>query len=639
MHCVTTVRVGRPRLMQQQGRAPFWIPQRRRSEPEAPQKQLTITQVSEEHLQARAYKYATKIRDCISAIEGQAEDARAFDKHMDTLIGENPEKLRGVSKRRYFELCSELSLRGIQSDSNYWKEFISPNIVPLASVKGATKVKHMTARAKASHSGKMSKFQEPAFAGLFKQFKHWNWDEEANEARGIWPPQGPAAVCESLEHTLKDNTNAVPLDPRTAPQLARGYPAAVMDLDEDMYSWIKRNLEELRMDKGVGWHLSGQKSKGEFCESMSCIPTILTKLSLTLVTDLEWMAQLNPWDLYQAGLIMPEVLKTKGEATKRSKQRQKRWRVIWQTCITQELLCRLIHGDQNTAETAAYQNGYTHSAEFPTFGNATGMGHDTPGLHDTKAALLRLIKGDVGCAADRKAWDLSITRHLWYAEGQLRAILAAAGGAPVVFQEAQLKMSMLLSAHVVQVGQFVYQVDIFGLVGSGIFSTASSNGKLNQLLALDYPIHQLPADHVITYEDYHRYLSLVMGDDSVMRGGYVGMEGFIRHHAQRGVEVTGASKDEAPGPLTDMTKVPFTSHLYDLVNDDKPPGVFDNVAKLAWRLALIGKATRDQAMGVLFAVRYTQHVDEIREMLTAIDPAFKNLQYEEGVGFNLDTFL
>lgn len=628
--------------MQQSGRAPFWMPRRpphNKSEPESPQKHLTVTQVSEEYLQARAYTYATEIRDCISAIEGQAADARAFDELMDALIGDDPEKLKGISKQKYFELCGKLKLRGILSQSQYWKEFIAPNIVPPSSVKGATKVKNMTAMAQASHSGKISQFVEPTFAGLFKEYKEWNWDEFANESQGVWPPQGPDAVCQSLNNTLRDNTKALPLDPRTVPILASGYPAAAMDLDEDMYSWIKRNLDELMMDKGVGWHLVGHTNKREFCESMLCIPTILTKLSLVLVTDLEWMAKLNPWDLYQAGLIMPEILKTKGEATKRSKQREGRWRVIWQTCITQEMLCRLLHGDQNTAETASYQNGFTHSEEFPTFGNATGMGHHTPGLEDTKAALLRLIKGDVGCAADRRAWDLSITRHIWYAEGQLRAILAAAGGAPVVFQEAQLKMSMLLSAHVVQVGQFLYQVNIFGIVGSGIFSTASSNGKLNQLLALDFPIHQLPADHVITYNDYHRYLSLVMGDDSIMRGGYAGMEEFVRHHAQRGVEVTGASKGEAPGPLSDMTKVPFTSHLYDLVNSDTPPAVFDNVAKLCWRLALIGKATQEQALGVLFAVRFTPHVDLIREMLTTINPAFKNLHYVEGVGFNLDGFL
>lgn len=638
MHCFK-MRVDKPRLMQQQGRSPFWIPRRRKSEPESPQQQMTVTQVSEEYLQAKAYTYATNIRDCISAIEGQASDAHAFDKLMHSFIGENPEKLKRISKRDYFESCAKLDLRGIQNQSEYWQQFIAPNIVPASSVQGATKVKNMTAKARATHSGKISKFKEPVFDGLFKQFKEWNWDEETNQARGVWPPQGPGAVCESLDNTLKENTKALPLDPRTVPQLASGYPAAVMDLDEDMYSWIKRNLEDLMMEKGCGWHLPGCRSKGEFCESMTCIPTILTKLTLVLATNLEWMAQLSPWDLYQAGLVMPEILKTKGEATKRSKQQEKRWRVIWQTCITQELLCRLIHGDQNTAETAAYQNGFTHTEEFPTFGNATGMGHHTPGLHETKAALLRLIRDDVGCAADRKAWDLSITRHLWYAEGQLRAILAAAGGAPPVFQDAQLKMSMLLSAHVVQVGQFVYQVDIFGLVGSGIFSTASSNGKLNQLLALDYPIHQLPAHHIVTYSDYHRYLSLVMGDDSVMRGGYRGMEGFIKHHALRGVQVTGATKDETPGPISDMTKVPFTSHLYDLVNPHTHPGVFDNTTKLAWRLALINKVSRDQAMGVLFAVRYTPYVSVVREMLAAINPEFKDLHYEDGVGFNLDGFL
>lgn len=634
LHCGISIR--QPQSMTPHAGGVIWTPQSR-SSMESPNKELTITQVAEEHLQAMAYKYATEIKDCIQAIEASEAEVKAFDDLLDSCLGDDPEKLKTVTKRQFFDACAKLRVRGSLSGSRYWNRYIAPNILPAAAVKGATKIKNLTAKAPTTYNGGITELKEPTFEGLFKLFPHWNWDHEENEAKGVLPPQGPAAVAESLQNTLQENKDALPLDPRSVPALASGYPAVVLDMEEDMYSFIKRNMEELVMSKGVGWDLCGYSSKRAFCESMHSVPTVLTKLALVLVTDLEYMANLDPWSLYQLGLIMPEILKIKNEATKRKKARQKRWRVIWQTCITQELLCRLIHGDQNVAETAAYQCGYTHSDEFPTFGNCPGLGHHNRGLQHTKEALRRLIGDDVGCAADRKSWDLSVTRHMWYAEGQLRAILAAAGGAPKVFQEAQLKMSMLLSAHVAQVGKTLYQVDIFGLVGSGIFSTASSNGKLNQLLAIDYPIHKLPPTQVVTYKDFEKYLSLVMGDDSVMRSGYHGMAGFVKHHAERGVTVTAASKEALPGPLSDMTKVPFTSHLYDLTSDAM--AVFDNVEKLSWRLALSMKATRDQAMGVLFAVRHTEHKDEVREMLAVLDPKHRDLEYVEGAGFNLDGYL
>jgi hypothetical protein len=219
------------------------------------------------------------------------------------------------------------------------------------------------------------------------------------------------------------------------------------------------------------------------------------------------------------------------------------------------------------------------------------------------------------------------------ADARLRAILSDAGGAPEAFQEAQIKMGLLLSAHVVQIGSFLYQIDVFGVVGSGILSTASSNGKINQLLALDF-LHCLPPG-----SDGAACLSLVMGDDSVMRGSPSDVAAFIKHHAERGVEVTGAEKGEDPGPIKSLSAVPFTSHVYDLTSSAYPAGIFDNVEKLAWRLALVKTLRKEQALGVMFAVRHSPHKETVRSMIAAANPELANLEYTEGLGISLDTFL
>lgn len=251
-----------------------------------------------------------------------------------------------------------------------------------------------------------------------------------------------------------------------------------------------------------------------------------------------------------------------------------------------------------------------------------------------------LIGDDVGCAADRKGWDMSVTRHLWMGDARLRAILCDAGGAPPEYQEAQIKMGLLLSAHVVQIGSYLYQIDTFGIVGSGILSTASSNGKINQLLALDFAVHKLPPEVLIPLiEEIKALLSLVMGDDSVTKGCPPDISEFVAHHANRGVEVTGAEKGEDPGPIKDMSAVPFTSHAYNLTTDAQPAAVFENVQKLAWRLALVKSLRKEQALGVLFAVRHSPHRDVVRAMIAAANPELADLDYTEGAGISLDSFL
>lgn len=619
----------------------FMNPWPKRALLESPARDFTITQVPPEEMQAAlpAVPYTCLVDECRKLADVDSDGCDAFDKLCLHFL-RDPECLNTMTMTELYQKCEGYNFRGSLRNSAHWALYIGPNVVPEDKAHGAARIKHATAKAKVAFSGRPKNMKEPSFDGLHAAFPHWNWDFPNNQARGVMPPTGPQDIADSLNAQLKDRSGLLGFDPRTVPALAEGYPAHVWEGDETIRACIRRHFEALALEKGVGWHLRpGIKTKRDYVECIESTPATIVKLLLLLTTSVDLTTHTAPWDLYQAGLIMPEVLKIKNEAHSRAKADLKRWRLIWQTCITQEVLARLIQGDQNQAEIGAYQVGYTHSEDFPTFGNAAGMGHDDKSLEDTCDALRRLLGEDAGCAADRKAWDMSITRHGWMADGHLRAILARAGGAPPKFVEAQFKLCALLSAHVVQVGKYLYQIDIFGIVGSGILSTASSNGHINQIVTLDFGVSQLDPMILVVYELIRPFLSLVMGDDSVMRTCPLDVDAFIAHHARRGIEVTGAEKNTKPSPISDLTKIPLTSHDYNLTPGAYPAAVFTNVEKLSWRLASKLAVIREQALGVLFAVRHSPHLAEVREMIIRVNPELACLKYVEGVAYSLMTFL
>lgn len=608
---------------------------------EAPAREITVTQVPAELCSEPVAppSYASSIGGCNVEDFATPQCIEEFDALCDTFLSD-PSELSRCTMTELYKRCEGKRFRGSLRGSRYWNKYIGVNVIPEEATASAPPVNNATPKARAKYSGKNRRFTEPEFKGLYKEFAEWNWDAARDLAKGVLPPLSPKDVKASLNRQLRPRDSCQGLDPRTVPTLAAGYPARVWDGEETVVGAIKRHFDALVLEKGVGWHLPpGITSKRAYVEDPSCVPATVVKLLLVLTTSYDWSAFATPWQLYQAGLVMPEVLKIKDEPVKRSKADLESWRLIWQTCITQEILSRLLQGDQNQAEVSAYQAGMTHSEAFPTFGNAAGMGHHTPGLEHTRDAMVRLLGGDSGCAADRKAWDMSISRHGWVADGDLRAVLAEAGGAPPEFVEAQRKMVLILSAHVVQIGAWLYQVDTFGIVGSGILSTASSNGHINQLFALDYGVTLITSNRMPTFEEICRFLSLVMGDDSLMKACPEDVEGFIAHHAARGIQVTGSDKGTKPGPILDMGEVPFTSHAYDLLFRGGPAAFFTNVEKLSWGIAARKSMSREQAMGNLFAVRYSPHRDLIRSMIVSANPGLSELQYNEGAMYTLAGFL
>lgn len=611
-------------------------------------------------------EYATTTKQCRPMMTAPNEDVERFD----ALIWKITSKSADIT---IGELCEELDafgkLYGIPKESFYYKQFIKPHIVE-ASKKAdqAEIINHCTALAEAPRhlktSGGDKSDMQPAFEGLMKEFKDINWDEQANESKAVMPPTQEKHIRESLNSQLKGKEGK-PLDKRVAHLMAAGHPAAEWDRDEPFFGYMQRMFQDITTSKGVGWYNGPTVSnKGDYLATGSAQHETLTRFVLYCLYDLNTLCFATPWDLFHAGIILPEILKIKDEPHARKKVNSKRWRLIWQTCISIECTTRMVHGLQNKAEISAYQADLTHTDAFFFFGGAAGMGHSDECMLKTKQAIRRML-GESGCGplqGDRKSWDMSCTRHMWMAEGQLRAQLAFAGGAPDAIVRAQLVMSIALSSHLIMVGGFIYQVDVFGIMGSGVLSTACSNGHMNQLTQFDaglahaatfYAAAEFVAftwrcffvavETALAFEVFFSYRSLCMGDDSV--GAYTpegdDMVAYVAHMASLNITVTGQDKDTLP-TAAPMESVDFTSHKYDLTNDD--PGLFQNHAKLSWRLALMQQSNKslkqDQAHGVLFATRHLEWFQEpLLRMIATLNPDLADMRYVPGLGYNLETFL
>lgn len=198
-----------------------------------------------------------------------------------------------------------------------------------------------------------------------------------------------------------------------------------------------------------------------------------------------WLESLVPVDLLRAGALEPEEIFIKPEMHPLKKAKTKRWHAIWHCSAQSELTTRLVHDAQNKAEISAFQCGLTHSKDYPTIGSCPGMGHHDDGIDQVIAALKRLQCSSPTrelSTADASGWDTSVTRSLWMTDGLRRGLLAEQGGLSHSFGKAQLNLSLILSARVLSVDGYLYQVDRFGIMSSGNPSTSASNSFMRQVV-------------------------------------------------------------------------------------------------------------------------------------------------------------
>jgi len=595
--------------------------------------------------------YAVKYEECRPVQEATGPECARFDAAVAAVI-------RDVDKLtldQFHHLIDQVALSGVPTLSAYARQYAFQNQPFKAN--GAPAIKHCRALRRHRNTPRPGEdLVDPPREGLFKDWPEL-WEAEADgslgRAKAVLPPTGTAGVIDSMNANLVDNSDAQDLHPYTAAALASGYVAPVWEGDKTIKRHLQAIYAEISAVKTAG-HTEDPslRTKGDCMADTVWLAGLICHWMLLLATPFEALSHLTPADLYRWGYGHVESMGVKREATKRPKADRRAWRSLWKSNFRQEIVSRLIHGPLNSAETAAYQHDLTHSEEFPTFGNGAGLGHSDSGLSATRRAIKRLLESEDGkCrgggfCADRSTWDMRISRHLWMGDGRFRAMLEEHGQAPRSQVLAQLKLSLVHSAHVVAVGNFIYEVTIFGFMPSGIFSTAHSNGHMNQLSNIDKLVCDFFAECQTDFADVpwdallaaiREGLSLVMGDDSVSRGiPAPTIEDFVSHAWKLGILVTGAEKGQPPKVTPKGEPTPFTSHLYNLEDvegsSDDPSewtngwvaARFDNFTKLALRLAMFkpGQLKEEQARGVLFACRHSHRLEDLRQMLRTFDPAF-----------------
>ena len=218
----------------------------------------------------------------------------------------------------------------------------------------------------------------------------------------------------------------------------------------------------------------GVEKKGQFALSRDNQLRSLAVVACLAVAEHCWMDALDPIDLLKCGVLEPEEVFIKPDMHAAKKVKTKRRRAIWHCSAQAELTTRLLHDGQNKAEISAFQSGMTHSKDYPTFGSCPGMGHHDDGIVGIVEALKRLHSKSLPLStADASGWDTSVTRSLWLLEGYRRGVLGEQGGLSRAYGKAQLNLSIVLSAHMLSIDGYLYQVHRFGIMSSRNPSTSA----------------------------------------------------------------------------------------------------------------------------------------------------------------------
>ena len=255
------------------------------------------------------------------------------------------------------------------------------------------------------------------------------------------------------------------------------------DGEESMRSVLQDAFKALDGSKGASWsQVYGCQSKADFVAMPDAVGVVMTSLVMHYIYDPVWLSGLDAIHLNQLGLLDPEGVKIMSEIHPVKKSDIGRWRLIWLVSVRTEMIDRLLHSTQNNVELSMYQADYSHSPAFPTFGAAVGMGHHDDGLAQTARAMKRLGLDKGGTCLDCSQWDMNQTPATMYADGWRRASLAWEGGANEAFCRAQLVRAVVMSRHLIVIGQDVCLVTALGIVGSGLLSTAAINSFIRALL-------------------------------------------------------------------------------------------------------------------------------------------------------------
>lgn len=301
------------------------------------------------------------------------------------------------------------------------------------------------------------------------------------------------------------------------------------------------------------------------------------------------IASMTPQQLLEAGLILPLMPFIKQEPHTVAKLKEGRYRLIFRLAVVAEVLFGHYHRAQNKADIAAYQAETLPGPFYP----AIGVGHDDVGLQRLGRYIEKLGETGEGVgSSDASGWDMSFRRAMWMADAARRAdrIDSTSTEDNQYDYRCLLKVAFMSSAHVVLIGDELFELDDFGPMPSGHPSTGDTNTFGRG--ATMYCVHSKPA--------------LAVGDDLLKRARLAleAMQRLIRSGINERDAVhefdVGAVKGQHNFNSHDLTKV-----------DGKWQAKYLNFDKLVVRLLFLhgaanvgGQAGCDAVAGGLHVLRY-----------------------------------
>jgi len=339
---------------------------------------------------------------------------------------------------------------------------------------------------------------------------------------------------------------------------------------------------------------------------------IRCRLLLRYFVGPQVMGRMTPSEMVALGLKDPHVASIKAEPHNKSKAESKRWRTIWVQSVLDALVQMVTHRNGCKREIAKYQDAEHHVG-------GVGMGHADDGVRRTGDVGLWLAAGNSKIASvDAQGWDLGVDRDSLMYDAARRIDTLSDEGLSVwdydLYAVYTLCECLANSAHVLAIGEDLFEVCKFGITASGVGSTSSQNSAVRGMHA-----------HNITRRRVH-----ANGDDLLVAGALTPEE---KHKFETwGVK----HKKVTVSDFTAGEAVPYTSHLYryspliagpwpDIIDIGEFAGgtilaTYDNFEKMCARMLLKytkGSPPDDVLGGVAFAIRHSPEQENAFKTLCA----------------------
>jgi len=328
--------------------------------------------------------------------------------------------------------------------------------------------------------------------GLFKPFK-----ERLRATEDIFfglpmPPNSKEDIHKSLTYQLGRRLQGSfegyeeQID-RTVESLLNEFDPVDPSQDLPYLDWTIRQIyDQLDLTKSQGWtegFKSGTKKTWEDpIDFYELTKMVKLRLFIRMVFGAKAIAFLSPSDAVHFGLKDPEKLFIKDEPHSMEKLEAGKLRLIWAPSLIDTLILGVLTRRFDKQNIACFQHGDTN--EY-----AVGMGHHNLGLARTGEAIADMMQRakrdgfNSLYGADYSGYDISVTRDAMMEVSRLRKLKldeTKISNLHLAFVEELLDIEhLLLSAHVVQSGDQILEVRVFGIVGSGTLVTGSNNTLAN----------------------------------------------------------------------------------------------------------------------------------------------------------------